>query len=346
MQKIILVLFIAFWSCAVYGQQLSTKDSITVFYDSLFYQLENHYLHRDSVKWKNLKPFILEQVLEASSLGHSLSHCTSLFDSIGGDHLNIISDYGWFRSTLNPPLPQEDFHTEFLLKYVTNPGFEVQLVQEKYGYILMPPLAMIGASPDSTNRKAQEMYDAIIALNDSVSLKGWIVDMRFNIGGHIAPMLTALYHLLGDHTVFTVLDKDFAVKEIERLKNGAYYENNKKETFIQPKRKPNTTIPVALITGLASASCGELVPVAFRHRKNVTFIGERTTGLLTANELVDLPFGVQLTLTMGYLADRRANYTKEINPTIKIEKEANFKDLAKDANVMEAIQFIDACGGF
>ena len=47
----------------------------------------------------------------------------------------------------------------------------------------------------------------------------------------------------------------------------------------------DTTTPVAIIIGKLTASAGENVAVAFKHRDNVIYIGEESYGHLTGNDL-------------------------------------------------------------
>ncbi|OJJ14704.1 hypothetical protein BKI52_41440 [marine bacterium AO1-C] len=345
MKKHLIFLFVnvLLFASTSFGQTFSVKDSINTFYDSLFYHLENRYLYKNEVDWGNIKPYIKQKALKSPSFAASLKTTTQLFDTIGGSHLNIFSSFGWFKSTLGKPLSQKDFNVEFLKKYQKKPPFEVQVLNKQYGYVMIPGMLLMDISQDSLNRKTQSMYDAILKAQQAYNLKGWIVDLRFNIGGNVYPMLAALYHLLGNAVVYKVLDinKQPLKKQTHTLKNGAFYSGPKMETVAKVNGTPNVKIPVALIIGKMTGSAGELIAVGFRGRKNVVTIGETSYGLLTCNDMVKLPFGVKITLTYGYLADKNNVYTEAIEPNIKVVKQANFKDLTKDQNVVEAIRFIN-----
>ena len=339
--NLIFALFLANISQA---QNLSVKDSIHTFYDSLFYHLENRFLYKDRVNWAQVKPYIKQKALQSSSFGASLKATSQLFDTIGGAHLNIFSSFGWFKSTLGKPLSQKDFHIDFLKKYEKKPPFEVQVLKNHYGYVMIPGMLLLDISQDSLNRKTQAMYDEIMKAQQTHQLKGWIIDLRFNIGGNVYPMLAALYHFLGDAIVYKVLDinKKPLKNQNHTLKNGAFYSDKKMETITKVSQAPDLKIPVALVVGKMTGSAGELIAVGFRGRKNVTTIGETSYGMLTCNDLVKLPFGTKITLTYGYLADRNNVYTVDIEPGVKVVRKANFNDLTKDQNIVESIQFIDS----
>ncbi|HAS43918.1 MAG TPA: hypothetical protein DCS93_25805 [Microscillaceae bacterium] len=342
-QALFLIVFGLFFTKSSLGQSPSVKDSIHTFYDSLFHHLESRFLYKDQVNWTQVKPYIKQKALQSPSFAASLKITPQLFDTIGGGHLNLFSKQGYFKSTLGKRLTQQDFHIEFLKKYEQRPPFEVKVLNKHYGYVMIPGMLLINISQDSLNRKTQAMYDAIMQVQQNHKIKGWVIDLRFNIGGNVYPMLAALYHLLGDTVVYKLLD--FNQKPLKQgdhtLKKGAFYSGPKMETFAKVSEAPNTNLPVALIIGKFTNSAGEMTALAFRGRKNTVMIGENSYGSLTCNDMVELPYGVKITLTTSYAADQHSVYTKEIQPTIHVIKQANFQDLTKDQNVIEGIKFID-----
>ena len=327
-------------TCQAYAQQPTTKDSLTLFYDSLFYHLQTSYLYTEETDWAALEP-LKQEAINAPSFEAGLAHCTALFDSINGSHLNIFSDFGWYKWSGGREFTQADFHLDFLQKYESQPPFEVSVLNNQYGYILIPAMLMIDLTQDSLNRATQQMYDQIMAVVQTTEVKGWIIDLRFNTGGNVFPMVTALYHLLGNGTYYSLLDKHWAVAELVRMRNGTIDDDGKTMASITPTATPDLTTPVALITGILTGSSGELIPVSFRGRQHVTVIGEPSAGYLTGNSLTPLPFGAKLTLTTGYLADRKGHYTHHITPDTTLIKQANFNPLTQDPNIKAAIQFIE-----
>jgi len=322
------------------AQEVSTRDSIANFYDSLLYHLQQGYLYKDSVDWESTQP-IKQEALQAASFGEALAFCTPLFDTIGGSHLNIFSDHGWFHWSKGREYRQLDFHKDFLVKLESEPGFTVDVIDNTYGYILMPGMLMIDLTQDSINRASQQMYDQVMEVAESNDLKGWIIDLRFNVGGNVFPMLAALYHFLGDNTAFVSLDQEGAIDQLAKLDSGVVYDGRKEMAAITLSQTPDTQVPVALITGIITASSGELVAVSFRNRAHVHVIGEPSAGMLTGNDLTELPYDVKLTLTTGYLADRKGLYTPLITPEQVFTKQANFTDMLQDVNIKAAMDYLN-----
>jgi len=152
-------------------------------------------------------------------------------------------------------------------------------------------------------------------------------------------MLAFLYHLIGDADVYTLLDRNQEITLVHKLVQEEFLSGDKMEVAIQAQKAARPKVPVALITGKLTASAGEDIAVAFRGRDKVRFIGEPSAGYLSGNDLFDLPFGIQMALTTGLIADPAGHYTENIVPDILIEKQDNFKDLLLDKNIQEALGF-------
>lgn len=327
---------------SVQSQTMSTPDSIHVFYDQLFEKLEANYLYTYDVDWKGLKPYIKKEALKAATFQASLALCPTLFDTIKGNHLLLFTEKDMYKSTLGKQLTREDFHWSLLQLMEKQPSFEVKVLKDDYGYIFIPGMLMLDATKKELDERAQLMYDAILEANESHDIKGWIIDLRYNIGGNANVMIAGLYHLLGDNTTYLFLDVDKNLKTWTGFDKGTYYHNNEVKIETEIRSKPNIEVPVALIISPATASAGEDVILAFRGRKHIMVVGEETYGYTTANDLFDLPFGNTIAITLSYATDRSAKYTKTIVPDVEIVKEANFEDLTRDKNVIGAIKYIES----
>lgn len=320
----------------------STQDSISIFYNELFEVLETRFLFRKEVNWTALKPEIEKRAFKCPTFEKSLEMCTPLFDTIKGDHLHLFSENGWYKSTLPPELAQSDFHIDLLKHYVEGPPFMATVLEGGYGYVFVPSMPLIHATPEQIDSNSQAMYDAIVAIDSTTDIKGWIIDLRLNTGGNAYTMLAGLYHLLGDSPTYLSLDVNMNVTEFHHLKEGGMYENEEQITKVAVKMAPKPNIPVALISGIMTGSAGEFVILGFRGRENILVIGETSYGLLTGNDLAELPFGAKFAITESYGTDRKARWVPKIVPEVEVIKQANFEDLTKDQNIIEAIRFIDS----
>ncbi|WP_265799488.1 S41 family peptidase [Pedobacter sp. MC2016-05] len=91
-----------------------------------------------------------------------------------------------------------------------------------------------------------------------------------------------------------------------------------------------------------TGSSGEVTALAFKGKENTIFIGGNTAGYTTGNVTWPLPFGSLIALPTGYDSDRDGNYYPYIVPDIVISKQDNFENLMSDANIQEAVKFIES----
>lgn len=340
--RIVIVLFLFTSTTNGQDKQLTVKDSINIFYDQLFEELEINYLHTKKVDWTGIKPFIKKEALKSKSLEESLKFSVKLFDTIKGDHLLLFSENEWYKSTLGKQLTADLFNQSLEDAYTNGKSFEAKVIDKNYGYVFIPGMLLKDATKKDLDEAAQKIYDAIIKIDQSHNIKGWIIDLRLNIGGNSNVMLAGLYHLLGNGTTHLSLDIDKNVKILTSINDGILYKNHEINTAIKTNFEPKPHIPVALISGIITNSAGEFVVFGFRGRKNTIVIGEESYGSTTANDLYELPFGIKAAITESYGTDRSAKFTKTVIPDIEVIKETNFENLSKDKNIIEAIKYINS----
>jgi carboxyl-terminal processing protease len=163
----------------------------------------------------------------------------------------------------------------------------------------------------------------IVADLDRPHPAGWIVDLRGNVGGNMWPMLAGIGPLLGesDHLgEFFTLDRhstwkyrDGVAAEIEDGKESPY------PTVAGAPYKLAGTPTVAVLIDHRTGSSGEAIAIAFRGRPKTRFFGEHTEGVSTANDVVKLPDGASMWLTIGVDADRTGRqYLEGFDPDEEI----------------------------
>ena len=335
-----------FASAFSYGQptDLTLADSINTFYDAFFVELEKHFIHSDNVDWETLKPIIKKQAQKHSTFETSLQTSSALFDSIGGDHMLLLSDTGWYFGTKKKQPVADDFHPSFVKKLETGTGptFEAKMIADDYGYLLIPWMVLINHTQEQVDSNTQMIYDSIAHITERYHPKGWIVDLRFNTGGNAYSQLDGMYHFLGDNTTYLSRNAKQDITNIHRVEAGKFYDGCDIKATIEVSLTPDLEIPIAFITGPLTASAGEFIIFGFRGRDNMIVIGEETFGLTTGNNLFELPYNTKTALTSAYATDRKGKHSPTIIPDISIIKQANYEDLTQDQNVIEAMKFIDS----
>ncbi|OPC59025.1 S41 family peptidase [Elizabethkingia bruuniana] len=339
MKKTFILILLLNLCVQFYAQnKLSSKDSIDTFYNQLFKNLKTSYLYKNDVNWKGVITETNQNLSKYDNFNSSLSEIEPLFNKIGATHCNIYYKDKVYSSSIKSI--NEKLSDEWEKAYTSKPSFKTKVINNEFGYILIPKIIFSDISEKNVHRIAQPLYDEIADLKSKNNLKGWIIDLRFNTGGNSWPMLLALYDFLGNNDINGSLNID--KKQINKIKldKGVYYNNSKKVSYITPHGQLLDQAKVAVITSAATGSSGEIVALSFKGRANTIFIGQETFGATTGNIKSSLPFGSYMALTTSYDCDRNGNYYKTISPDIVILKEDNFENLLLDKNIQEAIKYI------
>lgn len=195
----------------------------------------------------------------------------------------------------------------------------VRLADGKVGYLTVPQFS----NSDGSATELATMYHQVIAVTDTASLCGWMIDLRGNLGGNMWPMLAGVGPILGGGIVGYFVDPDSAI-------SAWYYHEGASgitgrtgpvpgtvitQVTGKPYVSPTGSLPVAVLTDERTASSGEAIVVAFRGRPMTRSFGKGTYGVSTANRLFVLSDGAGLNLTVSTFADRTGTlYGETIQP--------------------------------
>lgn len=173
-------------------------------------------------------------------------------------------------------------------------------IDKRIGYV---KITGFNGSGSEAVKFAQSIQDAIKAA-DSDSLKGWIVDLRGNLGGNMWPMVAGAGPLLGEGICGYFQDPDGNVSTWS-YQQGSSLINQTVATKVESVYTPRkSNLKIAVLTDKATASSGEAVAIAFKGRLNTRSFGRATCGLSTANGSLKLSDGATLILTQSTMADR------------------------------------------
>ncbi len=170
--------------------------------------------------------------------------------------------------------------------------------------------------------------------------KGWIVDLRGNMGGNMWPMLCGLGPLMGQEVVGYFKASKHCLAWFYFLGRAGLRSMDGTETVKVEIQHPvlhqiTESVPVAVLIDQTTASSGEAIGIAFRSRLNTRFFGQQSRGLCTGNGPVELSDGVQLILTKTVFLDRQgSSYPNGIFPDVFVEP--------TDANPTDGDRTVDA----
>jgi len=194
------------------------------------------------------------------------------------------------------------------------------------GYILVP--AFQGANKKLIGAYADTLQNAIKKLNKQ-RLKGWIIDLREDMGGNMEPMIAGLGPLFSSDTLGYLVDAN------GRKSSWSY------KDYIADASDPATIsrpLPIAVLTGPRTGSSGEIVVISFIGNAKTKSFGQPTWGLTTGNGDFDLMDGARMKLASTVMADRNGKlYHGPIKPDVVTDKNSHSKI---DETLNEAIAYL------
>ncbi|MDR2235800.1 MAG: S41 family peptidase [Chryseobacterium sp.] len=202
---------------------------------------------------------------------------------------------------------------------------EARLLEEKIGYIMVPAFGSL--NKEVGNEFALKIQNMIRKLDTENNLKGWIVDLRNNMGGNMYPMIVGLGPLTGEGELGYFKDN--------KSKQSWKYEKGKSSvtSVTAPYILKKNDLKIAVLIGPNTASSGEIAAISFIGKPNAKTFGQPSAGYTSGNRLFVLKDRRNLLLATSYEMDRTGKeYIENIQPDVMIQPSEN-KDSDPDIPV-------------
>lgn len=259
--------------------------------------LQANFINRAAINWVVFKQNLLAKARGANTIEQAYPAVVSAIVALGDKH-SVFAPARMVKESKLPTAKQPPLYPD-------------EPVPGDIGYIRIP--WVVGS---------QEKLDAYIANvqaqikeRDKPALKGWLVDLRGNMGGNMWPMLVGVGPVLGEDTLGYLFDSN-NTKTAWRYEKGKALADGDIEAETANYYTLKSANPVvAVLTDTLTASSGEAVAVAFKARKHTRSFGAGTCGVSTGRSRFYLSDGSVLLLTTAVFADRRlVRYGHSIAP--------------------------------
>jgi hypothetical protein len=256
----------------------------------------------------------------------NISELKSIAMKIAGPAKTYSDCYLAVNYLLESLRPYGDHHSFFMkASEVSNwekNGSQVSRIQfptykmaDSCGYILVPPFH--GGNKEQMLAYADTLQHAIQTLYAS-GIKGWIIDLRQNTGGNMAPMIAGLGPLFSADKLGSLVDVEDHY-DGWHYKNGKYYWDSEEGWIVSKPITLEKQLPIAVLTSNQTGSSGEIVAISFIGNAKTRSFGQATWGLTTGNGSFKLKDGSQIYLASTIMADRNGKlYRSSIKPDEEI----------------------------
>lgn len=297
MHKVLPFLLLSFLLIGCGNAQPTASPEARAYLDEVFQLLQTNSVRRKSIDWPAFRQKVLLHARNAQTVEDTYPSVQYAIQELGDGHsyFKPAKEHPASNTTEDgppPPLPNET-------------------VPDDIGYVRVR--YCMGNTDAATAYRDELLND--IRQQDKPHIKGWIVDLRGNFGGNMAPMLAGLSPLLGEGIVGYFVDPDHHAEpwilQDGRIYSGSALLDSLPHTYTLRKKAPY----IAVLTDTSTASSGEAVAVAFKGRAKTRSFGLPTYGVSTGNQSHTLSDGSRINLTELVFADRnKILYGKSIHP--------------------------------
>jgi carboxyl-terminal processing protease len=253
-------------------------------------------LHRDRVDWEAVRESAFKIAEHAQMPADTYGAIHYALGELGDHHSHFLTHE---QVTEREQMAMSDI-----------PQPRAKLLLDKLGFVAIGGFA--GREGDKYATIVQQLIRDLDAQNPC----GWIVDLREHTGGGIGPGIAGLGPILGEGKVGASVTVDgskqvWAYQDGQALVDGFAYTRVSGPAYKLKSSSP----PVAVLTGMNTASAGEAIVLAFRGRPNTRSFGLYTYGVPTGNDGFTLRDGAVIVLTVAVFADRTGQtYDDRIYP--------------------------------
>lgn len=217
----------------------------------------------------------------------------------------------------------------------------------RYAYIVIPSTDVYHAmsNQSAAPRNWADRLSDLVVRGHRDGAKGWILDLRGNSSGLIAPVLAGLQTLLGTGKVLDVrgprVKYSYAVEAGKVVKHWGLGNSYVDGQVDEPTKLNLSSEPVIILLDHGTSETGEWIAMAFKGRGNTLFIGKRTRGFTEIGVRFELSDGAMLWLEEGQVYDRFNRYYAEgVSPDIEVDDPPSVTRISEDPAVLRAEEWL------
>ncbi|WP_116786848.1 S41 family peptidase [Flavobacterium psychrotrophum] len=283
MTKYLLLIIVLISGCKTPG--VAKNDEAIAYLNEVLSIMESHSVNRQKINWEDFRQKVMAKATNAKTIAQTYPAVQYAIKLLGDKHSYFAPVNDDTDDALGPPPILPDLE-----------------VPDDIGYIRV----RYCMGNDSIKKAYITQITEDIKTRDKDNLKGWVVDLRGNFGGDMAPMLLGISPILGDGIAGYTAYPDGKYVTWQCHDNKLLFDDDvvtNPDTLILKNQNPY----VAVLTDTLTASSGEAVTVAFKQRPKTRSFGQHTYGVSTSNEGFTLSDGSRMLLTVAVFADRNKN---------------------------------------
>jgi C-terminal processing protease CtpA/Prc len=338
MKNILTVLSLfCFLSCS--SQDLKHKKETLLVLDSIIKIAKKHSVYTKNANWDRLKKEMNDIELKADSSTSIIAPVKYMLKKLGDTHgylmINNVRHAQIGVSHNNEIRKANPIIAQKLYQRMSRKKISSKLLNNNIAYIEIPMVINNNLAVMNKIRKA-------ICSLKLTKPKGWIIDLRTNMGGNLYPMAAGIGELI-PNLPFGGGTKDGINYNLKwEIKNGNFYMDNIPmtetpldcETVSSPEK-------IAVLTSRYTASSGEAIASGLKSHQKIKLFGEQTIGASTTINWYPINKKITFCPTIDYyMSEDKTVHKDGIIPDVLIQEKLPLKNLTQGATINAAIDWL------
>ncbi len=305
--------------------------------DKIIEHAENSSLYRKNVDWTALKKEMYVLAKNADSVSHLKPALDLMLKELNDTHGRVfhnnqyLSYYSGEKKEHRKNIDW-DVYTEIQSTQVYE--FKATNIQDSIGYV-----RLVGLPMGDNQKMSADIQNAVCKVIEN-GAKKWIIDLRFNGGGNMFPMVEGITNIIGEGIVGGTKGVTENESSVWQIKEGDFF-YDEQNVAIENKCPIPEIQKVAVLTSVYTASSGEALAVILKNRPKTRFFGNKTMGMVTATDYNQIDSLTAMMISVSYYKDRESNlYNKfvDVDEIVEFEPKA---ETSKDIGISRAIEWLN-----
>ncbi|HQU84100.1 MAG TPA: S41 family peptidase [Pyrinomonadaceae bacterium] len=296
--------------------------------DEVFKKSKEISLYSARINWDELQKKVYAKAENAKTINDLKPAFETLLNGLGDKHgkisnakdYSVIANFTDWKNLNHPDKrPREDEIWNVVND--RNAQFSYKILRGNVGY-----LKIVGIAPNVDIEAESKKIRAAVNELSGKKISRWIIDLRYNGGGNMHPMMAGIAPLVGDGIVGGLVNLKGEKQFDWEIKNGNFIYGGFQAANLPNEPKFKKLPKIAVLTSRFTVSSGEIVATTLKGRPNTKFFGESTGSYTTNNSWEIIDNTVVVVISTGIFADRNGK-SYEIN--IPVDVEIPFKIMAE-----------------
>jgi len=268
--------------------------------------IEQNSIKKNDINWSDIKRDVKDSIKEFRSNDDIYRAIRYTLELINDGHSFFVS---YRKDSSN--------HTVSSFKNVTIPEFEARIIDGDIGYL---NLHGIYANDSITDIYQMEVRKALLRLDSSSKLSGWIIDLRNHSGGELTCETLGLSPLFEQPLIGITCDNKNSYNTLVCAKSYFNFGQIRLDSLIFDSTLQNRHKKIAVLIGKSTVSVGEFLALTFKFQNNTKLFGSKTKGKTSHLKMFEFQSRARLLLAVMYYCDKDKNILKEgIIPDIECD---------------------------